>query len=77
MSLWALKEEARRRDRDNIDRHVATKILGVTLRTPQRWHRRGTARISEITREVIMTALIGCDNCEHLQADSAVLGKNR
>ena len=38
-SMSAMREEARRRDPDNIDRNVAAEILGVSLRTLQRWHR--------------------------------------
>ncbi len=40
-SKWALREEARRHDPDLISRHLAAEILGVTVRTLQRWHRQG------------------------------------
>lgn len=35
-SLRQLKEEAQRRDL--IGRHAAAEILGITIRTLQRWH---------------------------------------
>jgi phage terminase Nu1 subunit (DNA packaging protein) len=42
MRLDALRElVSRPADTDTIDRHTAARILGVTFRTLQRWHRRG------------------------------------
>jgi len=38
-SKRVLREEARRRDL--IGRHATAEILGVTIRTLQRWHRQG------------------------------------
>jgi predicted DNA-binding transcriptional regulator AlpA len=40
--LEALLElQSRPDDTDTIDRHEAARMLGVTIRTLQRWHRQG------------------------------------
>jgi phage terminase Nu1 subunit (DNA packaging protein) len=40
-SIRLIKEEERRRALGLVDRQTATEILGVTVRTLQRWHRAG------------------------------------